>query len=194
MQRNHPASTRVSALRRVIGGLITAVAVTAAAVLTGAATAQAEPSPVNDSFENSPATRWRLWTTGRALAAFSDTTTPRSGAVAAYLLPLADWASVERSVTLDPASGFRTCDASVYVAKSFSPGGTVYLQIIDAATWTYITATTAVAPSHLDGYRQVKFAKFARTTATMVFRIGFENNKGGLIVDDFSISCSNPLQ
>jgi len=178
MQRNHPASTRVSALRRVIGGLITAVAVTAAAVLTGAATAQAEPSPVNDSFENSPATRWRLWTTGRALAAFSDTTTPRSGAVAAYLLPLADWASVERSVTLDPASGFRTCDASVYVAKSFSPGGTVYL----------------VAPSHLDGYRQVKFAKFARTTATMVFRIGFENNKGGLIVDDFSISCSNPLQ
>ncbi|GIF02211.1 hypothetical protein [Paractinoplanes rishiriensis] len=53
MHRHNPAGTRVVALRRVIGGLITALAVTAAIVLTSAATGQAELAPVNDSFETS---------------------------------------------------------------------------------------------------------------------------------------------
>jgi len=192
MIRYRPLRFPSSAVTRAVGALLTTVAMTAAVLLTAAGPAQAEPWPVTDSFENNPRNRWSFWLTGDA-EGYLISSSPRTGGIMAILRPDRDWASIQRTVTLDPSGGARTCGASVYVGKR-GLASTISLEVIDAATWTYISNTTAVAPSLPYGsYEVVNFANFAHRTSAMVFRIGMEDETGDLDIDDFFLWCSRPL-
>jgi hypothetical protein len=175
---------------------LTVIAVVSAVVaIVGAGPAHAEAWPINDGFEGNPGARWSFFQEGGGFGRF-DESLQRSGTTAAFISAGTGWSSVRREVTLDASGGFRTCGASIYGFAHLADA-TVALEVIDAATWTYVSYRTAFIPQGVLNYQQVNFRNFTHTTARLVFRISIDSSRDHvrrqLYLDDFLLWCSRPL-
>jgi hypothetical protein len=203
MYLGNVAAGGFAAFGRRLRALVMIMALSSAIVLTGAGPARAEAWPIGDSFENSPHTRWSDFAIGPSGAHFtSGDHLVRTGTLAVMLQARLGWASMERWITLDPSAGVRVCGASVF-AFALGSGGTsgtatVNLEVIDAATWTYVSFATVevVKSTTFDAWTLFNFSNFLHTSNTIVIRVGVDNPSQQLeqvLLDDFSLWCSRPI-
>lgn len=192
-----PTSGRAAVLIRRVWQAAAVATVSAMVATIGASPAHAEAWPINDGFENNPSSRWEPFYTGQAFTTYYfGTGRERSGLYAGAVGAIDGWATISRVVTLNGSTGYRTCGASIY-GWALDANTTIDLEVIDEATWTYVSYRQAgVRYSATENYQLVDFANFPHTTARLVVRIGLQNSEGvnkRVLLDDFELWCTRPL-
>ena len=172
-----------------------------AAALGGAAVA---PTPAHaawswtltDGFENNPNGRWTRNFHGAGTAANYDTAGlyARTGFINAWMTAGASdtFVTTRRDVTLQ-LSGPSRCGASVYLSSA--PGAAVNLEIIDPATWDYVSLRTVVVTG--DGYHRYEFNNWEPRTSTVILRMALLGDLDYLTtpgphlrLEDVEVGCS----
>jgi len=190
MKRLGPVRFRPRALLGVLAVL---------ALLTGGSAAPAQAVAVHvwtlsDGFESDPA---GLWTFGGSPACGvcgsirEDPWQARTGNRWASIEAMAadSWFSAARTVRLSPPASSATCVLWMYVKV---PAGTVNVEVINPATWTYL-AVTSVGVS--TDYRQVTTPTWRTAPADVVVRAsvvraGDPPTTAFANVDDVTVRCT----
>ncbi|GAA4464484.1 hypothetical protein [Phytohabitans houttuyneae] len=175
-------------LTRAFAGIALA---TVAVVTSGAAPASAEAWPVVEGFESRPFDRWSPYINGQGnIEASQASILAHSGVGSIFMYSATgSWVSIERRITLDRSSGARTCGANIWASPQANYDTSLNLEVIDAATWTYVSVKNV--PITGGRYQQVQFANFAHTDKPIVVRIVL--SKHNVNLDDFQLWCSRPL-
>jgi hypothetical protein len=159
-------------------------------VATIASPAQAGIWQLNDGFENNPLGRWSFSGAGNHFGNFDGTNgVPRSGLEYADLTQWdVGWSAVGRNVHLHSAPA--TCGASVWILTS-SVSSNVNLEIIDPATWTYISVKQVTVPRNNFAWQNFTFNTWTVGKQDVVLRIALlgPGSVRVIKVDDLVVQC-----
>lgn len=185
------SQARSSVWGRIVRASMGIAVTTAAVLMTSAAPARAEAWPIIEGFESRPFDRWSPFVKGQGnIEASQEAILAHGGLGSIFMFSrTGSWVSIERRITLDRSSGARTCGANVWASPQQNFDTDLNLEVIDAATWTYVSVKNV--PITGGRYQQVQFANFAHTDRTIVVRIVL--SKHNVNLDDFHLWCSRPL-
>lgn len=184
-------NTHMKSLLRGANRLYTLAALGAAVILTGigATTARASIWQLQDDFElNAPST-WRFEHAGVG-GGYLDTTGnySKSGIADAYIYSSSGFSSVGRIVSFTPFLPGRTLTAAaaIYI-RPWGGNVTLNFEVIDPATWTYISLKTVTLPTTYT-YQKVVTNAFIPYKKEVYVRVSVLNN-GAADIDDLTVQA-----
>jgi hypothetical protein len=195
-------------IRRWTARVLVACLVATGTVVGVTSPAHAAVWQLTDSFEGDPASRWSCWHTvddwfnGCSFvinhADWPAAIRPRTGANRGSLSGGTGWSDMGRSVRLSPFQAGRTlhCAAGIYIKHHAGNGNTVtaQLEVIDAATWTYVSIKpfTSVSAT-VNPWRLIGTDTWIPARRDVFVRIGILGDNGTgvdtLQLDDMVVQC-----
>ncbi|WP_281898842.1 hypothetical protein [Phytohabitans aurantiacus] len=123
----------LNASRRAIRRILTVVALATACVVGMTGPAQALPLPV-DLFDNNPASRWTVWSTGNGTGSFGNSQARLDHSLST------GWTEISRDVSLGAPDSDIGCAFEIQLrGTSSSAVSTVNLEVINPNNWQYLS-------------------------------------------------------
>lgn len=119
------------ASRRGIRRIVTVVALATACVVATTGPAQALPLPV-DLFDNNPASRWTVWSTGNGTGSFGNSQARLDHSLST------GWTEISRDVSVGAPDDDIACGFEIQLRGTSSAVSNVNLEVINPNNWQYL--------------------------------------------------------